>query len=415
MSDAGYLFTYDYSEKDRLNNELALTRVREKDLFRASATEFRTLRESEIPIRDTLPDRYIELTYLRDIPSLKLFGGEATARIDFAALNRPSSVDVDGRDVSRIGGGVDWSRQDILGPGIVADSELGVRFDAYNVGQDANFDTNLSRFVPRGAVELRWPFARGQSDGTVDVIQPVIRLDYANTGGQAVPLEDSRIIEFDEANLFSQTRFPGVDGAEDGARLATGVSWSRRSSAGWDLDVAVGRVASLDGNLSFSASSGLAGDQSEWLLAARLGLNESLSVSTRSLLDDNVAFTLSETRVDWAFERGGVSTTYLFAEPEPLEGRNDRLSEWSFDGSLQLNDTWTARTDWRYDFNEGRAARAGVGLDFENECLRLALSLSRRFATSTSVTPTTEFGFRVSLLGVGNGRSTAAGTGSCNG
>ena len=93
VSDPGYLFTYDYSDKDRLTNAIAITRVREKDRFRTSFTEFRTLRESEIPIRDTLPDRFVEVFYERELPALS-FGGRTTVTIESAALNRPSATDI---------------------------------------------------------------------------------------------------------------------------------------------------------------------------------------------------------------------------------------------------------------------------------------------------------------------------------
>ena len=46
---------------------------------------------------------------------------------------------------------------------------------------------------------------------------------------------------------------------------------------------------------------------------------------------------------------------------------------------------------------KGRA----IGVEFRNECLRMDLSLSRRFTTSTSVSPTTDIGFSVDLLGFG--------------
>ncbi|MGI9389001.1 MAG: LPS-assembly protein LptD, partial [Boseongicola sp.] len=402
VSDPGYLFLYDYSDKDRLANELALTRVREKDLFRASITEFRTLRESEIPIRDTLPDRYVEVSYIRDLDFLN-FGGRTTARVDAAALDRPSSVDGDGRDVSRVGVGINWLRSELIGAGIVASGELGVRVDAYNVGQDSAFATNLTRIVPRAAAELRWPFARTTDDGGTELLEPILRFDFANTGGDTVPLEDSRIVEFDEANLFSSSRYPGIDGVEDGARVAAGLSWQRDDPDGWAFDLTFGRIASLDGSLGFEDGSGLEGDQSEWLLAGKLALSNQLQIASRSLFDDKVAFTLSETRVDWQGDRGRLGSSYIFAEPEPAEGRDTRLSEFSMDGEIQLTENWTASTDWQYDFSAGRATRVGLGLDYENECIRLDLSLSRRFATSTSVTPTTGFGFRVSLIGVGNG------------
>ncbi len=412
VSDPGYLFAYDYAQRDRLTNQIAVERVREKDIFRASITEFRTLRESEIAIRDTLTDRYIDVAYLRDL-DVQPFGGRTRLRFDAATLNRPSSADVLGRDVSRIGAGIDWARTGVFGPGIVARGELGLRIDAYNIGQDSNFDNTQTRVIPRAAVELRWPWQRVTSGGANDVLEPVIRLDVTNPSSDNVPAEDSRIVEFDEANLFSFTRYPGIDASEDGVRLATGLNWRRSLPSDWQFDVALGRVSRLDGSLGYSAGSGLEGDQSEWLAAARVGHGDKFWLTTRSLFDDQTDFTLSETRLEMLRDTWQLGSSYLFAQPEPSEGRFDPLSELSFDGSVAFADNWTASTDWRYDFEAGRAARAGLGLKFENECIRLNLSLSRRFATSTSIKPITDFGFRVSLLGVGNQARGSSSSHSC--
>ena len=400
VSDPAYLFEYGYSDKDRLKNELAFTRVRRKDRFRAAISEFRTLRESEIPIRDTLPDQFIEAAYLREIPDLA-FGGRTTASIGFYALERPSSDDILGRDVSRLSAEINWKRGWTLGPGIIASTELGFRADAYTTAQDSNFQNELVRAVPRAAAELRWPMSRRTKDGGVEVLEPIMRIDVSDTGGDVVPLEDSRVVEFDEANLFSPSRYPGFDGAEDGVRVAIGASWQRVDPDGWVVDVALGRVANLTGDLGFGEGSGLEGDRSEWLASGRLSVGDDFQVISRSLFDTNLRFTLSETRLDWQNDRLRLGTNYLFAVPEPSEDREDSLSEWSFDGSYDINDRWTARADWRYDFNADRATRTGIGLGYRTECIDLALSVSRRFADSTSVDPTTEFGFRVSLTGIG--------------
>lgn len=414
VSDPGYLFTYDYSDKDRLTNEIAITRVRDKDLFRTGITEFRTLRASEIPIRDTLPDRFLEVYYQRDLPELS-FGGKTTVSVEAMTLDRPSAADVLGRDVSRVGTSLEWRKDKVFGPGMVGEVELGARWDAYNIGQDSNFPTTESRFVPRAAAELRWPFARTTAAGAREVLEPVVRIDIADVGGSNVPLEDSSVIEFDEANLFSHTRYPGTDGIEDGVRIAAGVAWRRDDAAGWSLDAALGRVAHLDGNLGFGVGSGLSGDQSEWLLAARFAMSDRLFLANRSLFDEDIDFTLSETRIDWQAERFGLGSSYIFAVPEPAEGRLTRLSEWSFDGNYDLNDRWTANADWRYDFTTGRAARVGLGLDYRSECVDLNLSIARRYADSNAVDPTTEFGFRVSLVGVGGNDGSKPRRRSCRG
>ncbi len=414
VSDPGYLFTYDYGDKDRLTNQVEITRVRDKDLFRASVSEYRTLRDSEIPIRDTLPDRFIEMKYTREIPDLS-FGGRTFATVGSAFLNRPSSADVLGRDVNRLTAALNWQDDWVLEQGFVARAELGLRIDAYSIAQDSNFASSLTRTVPRGAAELRWPLSRTTQDGGVEVLEPIIRIDFSDADGDPAPLEDSRVIEFDEANLFSTTRYPGVDGVEDGVRVALGAAWHRKDPAGWNADVVLGRVANLTGDLGFGEGSGLEGDRSEWLLSGRLSMGDDIQIISRSLFDTDIAFTLSETRVDWQTDQFRLGTSYLYAEPEPSEERDDRLSEWSFDGAYDLNDSWTARADWRYDFNADRAARAGLGLGYQSECIDVSLSLSRRYATSTTVDPTTEFGFRVSLTGVGGRQTDSASRRRCRG
>lgn len=416
VSDPGYLFTYDYGDqKDRLTNQLEFTRVRKKDIFRGSISEYRTLRESEIPIRDTLPDQFIELNYKREVPDLSFGGGRTFITVGGASLRRPSSDNTVGRDVSRVAIEADWRRDWILQQGFVAATELGFRVDAYSIGQDSNFASSLTRTVPRAAAELRWPLARQTPDGGSEVLEPILRIDVADAGGDPAPLEDSRVIEFDEANLFSPTRYPGVDGVEGGLRLAVGASWHRSDPRGWDLDLALGRVANLTEDLGFGEGSGLEGDRSEWLLSGRFTLGDELQMVSRSLFDTDIQFTLSETRIDWKRDDLRLGTSYIFAVPEPSEDRVDRLSEWSLDGRYRFNDNWAATADWRYDFTADRAARTGLGLEYRTECVDVALSLSRRFADSTSVDPTTEFGFRVSLTGVGGRESEDQSRRKCRG
>ncbi|MEM7718170.1 MAG: LPS assembly protein LptD [Pseudomonadota bacterium] len=400
VSDEAYLFEYDYSDIDRLENQIALRRVRNKDRFRASVSEFRSLRESEIPIRDTLPDQFIEAEYLRELPELA-FGGRTTGLIGFYGLERPSSEDVLGRDVSRISAALNWNRGWTLTNGMIARSELGFRADAYTTAQDSNFEDELVRTVPRAAGELRWPMSRRTQDGGTEVLEPILRIDIADTGGDQVPLEDSLVVEFDEANLFSPSRFPGFDGAEDGVRVALGASWQRVDPRGWVLDLALGRLANLSGDLGFGEGSGLEGDQSEWLLSGRLTLGDRLAIISRSLFDTDIRFTLSETRLQWRSEKWRLNTNYLFAQPEPSEAREDSLSEWSVDGRYEIDDRWSATADWRYDFNADRATRTGLGLGYRSECVDFNVSVSRRFADSTSVDPTTQLGFSVSLTGIG--------------
>ena len=412
-SDPGYLFTYDYADRDRLTNQLSVTRVRNKDLFRSEFTEYRTLRDAEIESRDTLPARFLDIHYERELPKLS-FGGRTFAGISSSSLIRPSSESTEegvGRDVSRIGASVDWSRTRTLSSGLVARAELGFRGDGYTVAQDRKLENNLSRLTSRTALELRFPMGRRNASGRREFLEPILRIDASGTNGDVVPNEDSRVVEIDEANLFAPTRYPGIDRRDDGLRVAVGGVWSRENPGQWDVDLALGRVFSVSGGQGPDGSA----DESDWLVSGRLGFGRDLAVHSRSLVAGGLDITLSETRLDWSASRHTLSSSYFHAVPDAAKGRDDRLSEWSFEGAYDVGDGWTARADWRYDFAADRAARTKLGLDYRTECVHLALSLSRRFANSTSVDSTTEIGFHVSLLGIGSRDDGRAGQRICRG
>ncbi len=399
-SDPGYLFTYDYADRDRLTNQLSVTRVRNKDVFRSEITEYRTLRDAELENRDTLPARFLDIYYERELPKLS-FGGRTFASISSSSLIRPLSESTEegaGRDVSRIGASVDWSRAKTFSSGLLAKAELGVRGDAYTVAQDRRLENNLSRLTSRTALELRFPMGRRMSGGRNEFLEPILRFDASGANGDVVPNEDSRVVEIDEANLFAPTRYPGVDRRDDGLRVAFGGAWSRENPEQWDFDLSLGRVF----NVSRGQGSDGAADESEWLVAGRLGVGRDLSIDSRSLVDSELAIALSETRLDWSASRHRLSSTYFYAMPDAAKGRDNRHSEWSFEGAYDVSDGWTARADWRYDFASDRVARTELGFDYRTECVHFALSLSRRSANSTSVDSTTEIGIHVSLRGIGS-------------
>ncbi len=418
-SDPSYLLTYGYGERDRLINQLSVTRVRNKDVFRSEVTAYRTLRSSEISRRHTLPDRLLDIRYERELPKLS-FGGRTFAAISSSSLIRPSSASEEGtgRDVNRLGASVDWSRTLAFAPGVLARAELGLRGDAYTVAQDTRIERNPARLAARTALELRLPMGRRTSGGLLDSLEPILRIDASDTSGDAVPNEDSTVVEIDEANLFAPTRYPGVDRRDDGIRVAAGGRWSRENPGRWDVDLALGRL--------FGVSGDPVPDDSEWLVSGRIGIGRGISAHSRSLVGRGQEVTLSETRLDWSAGRRTLSSGYFHAVPddpnnprdrtqETDKGMNSRLSEWYLDGTYDIGDGWSARAGGRYDLHADRMARADLGLSYRSDCARIALSLSHRATSSTRFDSTTEIGFHVSLLGIGSRRDDQAGRSACRG
>lgn len=402
VSDDEYLRDYNFTNTDRLESGLTFSRTRDNDDFEASATVFRTLRFSETAFTEELPDRLLDVNYTRRIFDDVDFG-TIWATADASSLVRPSDTDGFGRDTQRISAALDWSNDWTLLNGMVASADLGVVGDITQVRQDSSFDAATQRLTPRAGIELRWPFSRTEAGGGQQLIEPVVQLAWAETYGDDTPNEDSTLVEFDEGNLFSLSRFPGFDAYEEGLRANTGVTWTRFDPEGWSVSATAGRVFRFSGpDDQFGADTGLDGEISDWLFAVQLNTSDQLSVTNRTIVTDSFDVSRSETRLGWRNDVATIASTYIWLAAEPTANQLTDSSEITFESTYKLNRHWTGAFDVRYETDTDRATFTGVGLTYENECLGVDLTLSRRFADASDVEPITEFGVSLFLPGFGS-------------
>jgi LPS-assembly protein len=216
-----------------------------------------------------------------------------------------------------------------------------------------------------------------------------------------LPNEDSVLIEFDEGNLFSLDRFPGSDAVERGARVNLGVTWTRHDPAGWTMGVTVGRVYREENLDQFGPGSGLDGRRSDWLAAVNFDIADGLELTARAVVDDDLDLTKGEARMIYRGQKTALAGSVIWAVADPLENRLEPTQEVTFDARRKLDPNWTAKASGRYDFAADRGSVAGLGVEFLNECVRVDVSLSRRFTSSTSVSPTTDFNLSLDLVGFG--------------
>ncbi|MFT4148931.1 MAG: LPS assembly protein LptD [Paracoccaceae bacterium] len=419
VSDDAYLYDYGLPEEDRLESVIEATRVRRNEYISARLVGVQSIREGES--NSTIPSLIGDFTFHRRFSGGPL-GGEAGLQFQSHSANRTSEEELDlngdgiadGRDVARMTVKGDWRRNWVTDPGIVATLMGAVSADLYDINQDAEYGGTETRLHGVAGVELRWPWVKAGTDGASHVIEPVLQLVTSHGGDGRIPNEDSTLVEFDESNLFAMNRFPGSDAIEQGSWASLGLSYTRYDPTGWSLSFAGGRVIRSSDLDQFSAASGLDGKRSDWLLAWQLGLPDGLSLTNRVLFDDDLKVTKGEWRMDVARDRYSLSSGYVYLIADPDEDRPEQTSELQLDASYDLNPNWTASAMTRYDFDADRATRAGVGLVWRNECVQVDLSLSRRFASSTSVQPTTSFGLSVQLAGFGGG-SKAGPAGACRG
>ena len=382
-----------------------------------SFEKLRSLRDSEIPIEDTLASLLGRATYERRMfPSL--IGGQARLVFDLEGHERLAdtitpalstacttagltATDCLARDVLRAGVALGWRRDWTSGNGIQAAVEGQIAADYYWINQDGSFSSFLGHVTPTAAVELRWPLARAASNGAHQIFEPIVQLAWTDTLGANVPNEDSKLVDFDEGNLLALSRFPGSDRYERGWRTTVGFNWAHTGGDGPQYAATVGRVFRLNDLGQFTAASGLDGGASDWLIAGQVKL-ERLTLTNRSLFDDGFNFSKTETQLAWHSDKVSASGSYIYVVDDPAEGRTGDTSELNFNADYRFTNNWTANVNGRYDGNTNQATNAGLGLQYANECVNVAFSVSRRFTTSTNLAASTDYGLKVSLNGFGN-------------
>ncbi|MDB6176573.1 LPS assembly protein LptD [Paracoccus sp. Z330] len=398
-SDRGYLLDYDITDADRLWSGITLERVTRDRLFVGRVGNYHSLRDDED--NDTSPNQVADVLWQRRFTPRGI-GGEGLMEWSVHAHRRPSDEDIIGQDEVRGSLGLDWRRTEILPGGFVGSAIAGLDADLYHIVQDSRYDEIVTRVDPLLGVELRWPLM-ATSSGATHMVEPVVQLLWSPRGeDDDIPNEDSRLIEFDEGNLFSDNRFPGWDARETGLRANIGVSWTRIDPNGWSLGLTGGRVIRAHADPDFPVDSPLAGKRSDWLLAAHYDSGTGLALANRSLFNDSFNFSRNELRLGWLRNNLEVSAGYLWIDSDEDEGRDEDTNELTAMIGWQIADGWWANAETRYDFVADEAQKATLDVAYRNECLTLEMGLSRRFTDSYSVRPETSFDLSVRLGGFGS-------------
>ncbi|RYH03213.1 LPS-assembly protein LptD [Salipiger sp. IMCC34102] len=394
-SDDAYLSDYNISDTDRLASVIALTRVDEDSVFSISGSNYSSLRENEVT--SSLPPVVLTGGVLRQFERL---GGTLTLAASGDTLLRYADDRDDfERDQGRLGASAYYSTRRVTDAGLSASMTVGVRADAFRIENEMGGpDTSLGRIAPSARAVLRYPLAR-ISSGSRNLIEPVLAISYSEAFGETPPNEDSLRQEFDEGNLTTLTQLPGEDAVQTGGRAALGITWTRTGGEGVTSALTFGRVFQQEVQQDFTRSSGLDHARSDWLVAAQLELPRGLTFDGRALIDDEGETSLSTARVYWDRPEVQLAAAYIFQRADPRIDRPEDISEYSFDGAVRVSPAWDVSFDARYDLGQDAAVEAGLGVGWTNECVNLALSVSRRFASSTTLQPSTDYGLSVELLG----------------
>ncbi|MFQ5438518.1 MAG: LPS-assembly protein LptD [Paracoccaceae bacterium] len=389
-SDDTYLLDHGISDATRLESHLGLGKTTRNTLLGADIRGYQSL--SPAVAADEIPF-LIGNAGIRRRWAPAGIGGRFGLALDIDSYRRASATDIVGRDTVRVSSVADWRREWIARSGLVFSTST-------ELHGDSTFPGQITRAMPIAAAEFRLPMARTGARAT-HVIEPRLQLVWSPSSSIALPDEDSQIVEFEAANLFALSHFSGIDRIEQGLRANIGVTYSRRSVSGWNVDAVIGKVIRAGDPGQFSVASGLSGPSSSYVLGAQLALESRFRLIGSVVFDDALVLSKSETGLAFQNKTFDFSTGHLWLVAGAAGNSADR-SEWTADAGVNLTQKWRGEASWRYDFITSSASEAALAFVYRNECIKVDLSLSRRFAASSNMGPSTSLGLMVSLEGFGS-------------
>jgi LPS-assembly protein len=407
-SDDAFMRRYGYDDTDRLVSQAGLRTYAQNRLFEAGAIFFQSLRDDEIDseVPFALPSIHYRRTWEEPFT-----GGRIGLNASTVGLFRTA-----GRDVARLSVAIDW-RKDWAAPlGLRATSFAEIQGDVYRVWDDLTFgNALLFRLTPSFGVDISLPLSKSAKSGALMVLSPIAQLIYTPNlaFNDEVPNEDSLQVEFDETNLFGLSRFPGDDQIEQGFRANVGMSFRRYDASGWALGVDIGQVFRANTSTQFSTGSGLATKSSDILAAVSFELPAKYRLISRLLVAPTTGVRRAETEVSANLDRFDIEATFVFLAADVVADSPTKRSEANIALGYQISDNWATSASLRRDLRNNENIYGEIGLVYANECIEVAVSLSRRFTTSNNVPPDTNFDVSVKLAGFGAGPTAGEEGGTC--
>lgn len=380
-TDDTYLRLYNFSSDSTLTSNLFTEYLRGRNYAAINGFAFQSTREEVNDDENPFVVPLIDYNFLSEPDA---FGGRYSFDTNLAVLTR-----IEGRDTRRLSLQGGWEIP-FIGPiGELYRLRTRVQADGYWVN---DFDPDnpvvnppgenteyAGRFFPQIALDWRYPLARA-SDWGGQVVEPIVQVvaspEWSNNDD--IPNEDSTGFEFDDTNLLSLNRFPGVDRVDPGSRVDYGLKWAISSAYIGEASAFVGQSYRLDNDNAFADGSGLEDNLSDVVGRIFLEPQEDIDLSYRYRLDN---YDLSPRRHELDLKIGppalNLSLSYLF--DDSVTDEFDKREEVAFLIRSQLNENWLIEGGHRRDLENDQSLETVIGLTYEDECFLFTIEGKREY------------------------------------
>jgi len=369
-TDDTYLELWNYSTADTLTSRAYAERFTERSYGVVNAYSFQDLRST---ITTAEPQVVPEIAYRAQGAPQSFLGGRWAVGAETRNVTRSGGV-----DSSRVGANLDWRRDFILPAGLALTTTGMARTDAYlasgldNLPGTTTDDAATLRPFTQAQFTARYPLVKVGPKGQ-QYIEPIVQLTAApNVATDLdIPNEDSQSLEFDFSNLFTSSRFSGVDRLDGGSRLAYGLRGGWSGNNGTTVEVGMGQSYSLRKKPPYPTGSGLENQFSDFVGQVSADVSPWLDATYNFRLDHE---SLSPREHDLQVIVGPtdykLSLGYLYAE----QGSGTALREEITGGAtIKLAEYWTATAYHRHNLQSVGAIESNLSLNYQDECLTFSL------------------------------------------
>lgn len=396
-SDRTFMRRYDISSDDRLRNNVRIERIDRNSLLSINGWAVQTLRptESQGLQAVALP----EIDYRLRFGQSLLAGGRFELQLNSLAIGRAS-----GQDTQRAFASLRYDLRKLTSWGQEVTLTAYGRGDLYNTS-DTAATTQVSyrglegfrgRAIGALALDIKWPLI-GEAFGGVQRITPRFQVVAApKLKNFEIPNEDARSVDLEDSNLFALNRFPGYDRFEDSTRFTFGLDYALYLP-GLSIEANIGQSYRLDSRPTILPDgTGLNDRLSDIVGRTVVRYKDFVSFTHRYRLDkDNLAIRRNEIDATIGSRDTFATVGYLRLNRnvdftlEDLQDREEarigarvKISRfWSVFGSAVI-DLTNAEEDPSSLANGFEPIRHRLGVEYEDDCLRLGVTWKRDYQTS---------------------------------
>ena len=238
------------------------------------------------------------------------------------------------------------------------------------------------------------------------MVEPIASLALAPNGlnDDDIPNEDSLDLEFDDTNLFEESRFPGLDQVEEGSRVSYGLRFAGIGETGEVVNALFGQSWRFQEDDQFDADTGLDGHFTDYVGRIEATPAPWFAGRYRFRLDrDTLAPVRNEVRAGIGPSRLRFDVNYLSLEDDPSVSEEEFREREEITAGLQLGlgGGLTVRAQTRRDLKEDRTVANTYGLIYRHPCLVLIGGVEQQFTEDRDAGDGTTISLRLTFQNLG--------------